>query len=297
MSYPTYFKPLLILLVGYAISSVGCSDNKIDPFEDNAGLFSVYGALSLHESPNYIRVKDLTQEFFSDSARSIGAEVTFEDLQSGSIATLQDTVVKISGEYTHNFILNQNLQPNRSYRLNVEHPSGESVSSIATTPGITQISVSAAENVSCLDFIGVSFKNVKFPEDIRMSVGFEYQGIIRWQIIGRVVQLKLQEENDEKSFRAPTMDLLMEVFPHPRLGDPRVNQHELLPVVLCHELSSDTVYVDYFHFGPEWIDYEEEFTTDPLNSIDVQGGLGFLGAFRRDTFTYTIDRSSTLHLE
>lgn len=121
-----------------------------------------------------------------------------------------------------------------------------------------------------------------------MKVGFHHGGEIHWSEIGLVSQLKRNENADEMVVTLSPRNLLVDVFPPSRIistTDPR----NIMPTVLCHQLDSNKVQIRYTHYGPEWDIYSPGFfPIDPLEWQDVEGGLGFLGAFRRDSITFTI---------
>lgn len=286
------FLAFLAILSATALLT-GCDDRSINPLEDSSGTYSVYGALSLNKSTNYIRIKDLTIPFLSDSAKEIDARVTFEDLQSGTSTTLEDTVVNFSGNYAHNFILNQQLNPQSAYRLTVERSDGVSVTSLATTPAITEVSMSASDAfnpIACTFPITFTYKNVPFPEIIRMEVGFAYQGEVHWSRVGKVDQLRHRDNADEMYLTLSTRQLMVEVFPPAGIDNPGINPLLLSPTVNCNELDSGTVRIRYLHFGPEWDSINQERgPLNPLESLDIEDGLGFLGAYRTDSYTYEIN--------
>ncbi|MDX1641873.1 MAG: hypothetical protein R3220_09270, partial [Balneolaceae bacterium] len=53
---PTAF---IVLIMGLLF--ISCKNRSIDPFEEEEGVFSVYGALKVDEPLNYIRVRNLLQ--------------------------------------------------------------------------------------------------------------------------------------------------------------------------------------------------------------------------------------------
>lgn len=306
----TYFKPLIaefimksgfsnryfgiaFLLIAFVVS--GCDERSISPLEESSGTYSVYGALSIDQTPNYIRIRDLTVPFLSDSARTLDAEVTFEDLQEGTTTTLRDSVVNFGGNYTHNFIVDQQLEPDRSYQLTVERSDGTTVTSMATTPEITEVVLSETPRpngdvvLGCTVQMTFSYRNVVEPESIRMEVGFQYQGQVHWAEVGKVAQLEHKEGADEMFVRMSPRNLLVEVFPPPGIDNPSINPRFLSPTVNCNQLDTNMVRIRYDHFGPEWDNINRERgPINPLESMDVEGGLGFLGAFRSGSFNFFI---------
>lgn len=289
IQFKKYYVSLFFAAILCSVLLAGCGDRTIEPLEENPGSFSVYGALALEKNPNFIRVKDLSQQFLTDSGRVLGATVIFEDLEEGTQSTLRDSVVEFSGEFTHNFIVDQNLEPDHRYLLRVEDPEGgETVSSMVETPAITEVSLNRSGEIPCERVIEFTFANVVRPERITIEAGFFYQDELFFRPINRRRQLEYREDADEMFIRASTNDFLIEVFPPPELGDPRVDQEELAPIFPCSALDSNIVIVRYIHFGANWESYDRTGIFDPTTSESINSGLGFLGALRRDSFTYTV---------
>ncbi|NGP87282.1 hypothetical protein [Fodinibius halophilus] len=288
MMFESKYPFIFILFTFTCILFVGCEDRNISPFEEKTGTYSMYGALKIDDSPNYIRVKNLNTPFLSKKAKSLDAKVTFEDLQTGSRNILEDTVVNFSGHYTHNFIVKQKMDPASTYKVTVDGKAAEEpITSTITTPDITQISLSDPDSVACTQQITFNYKNVPDPESIRMKIGFKYKGQYKWSEVGKVDQVKHRENTDEMYLTLSTRQLLVEVFPPPEIGNRNVNPLYLNPTVSCNQLDSKTVRVKYLHFGPDWEHANGGYGPEnPLQSPDIDGGLGFVGAYREGTFTY-----------
>ena len=278
--------PFLIfpLLVFGMIVIYGCKERTINTFEEDAGFYSVYGALDAESDLNFIRIKNAQTPVALDSLNPFNGTVTIESLENETTAVLNDTIIDFSGYPTHNFILRENLQPKNSYRLTVTGPGGKSVSSTATVPGITDASVTPSENIFCHQQLEFSFKNVVYPEHVRMEVGFG-SNEIDWAEIGIVDQLRHRDDRNEMYVEMSILNLLVEVYPpNPSINNRNTNPRNLRSNVECNDVSQ--LHVRYTHYGPEWEILESgRFPVDPLQWQDVDKGLGFLGAFRQNTFT------------
>lgn len=287
---------VLICVVGFVAVLIGCTERNISPLETSSGTYSIYGMLSLDDSTHYIRIRDVTIPFLSDSAKRIDASVTIEDLQEGSTQQLHDSLVSFSGNYAHLFIFKKKLQPKSAYKLTVRRSDGTTVTSTATTPDITEVELSKKPEddgrtvIDCTESVFFTYKNVRKPEWILMEVGFEYEGKIHWARIKDVAQMKYRDNTDEMFVRMSPRNLLFEVFPEthwiPHGNDPLLG----IPLVRCFQLDSRLVRIRYIHFGPEWylIDEERIGPVNTLDSPDITGGLGFFGAYRRDSFEFYI---------
>lgn len=273
----------------------GCDERSISPLEESTGTYSVYGAVNIANAPNYIRVKDLTVPFLSELAEDLDATVTLEDLDTGTSTELEDTVVVFSGNITHNFIVEQQLETDRSYKLTVEGSDGTTVSSTVTTPAATEVQLSKFPNLdgdivtSCSDQIRFTYNNVRQPESIRMEVGFLYEGSVQWSEIGKVAQLEYAQNGDKMFIEMSLNNLLVEVFPPTGIDNPGLNPRFLLPTVRCDELDTREAWFRYKHLGAEWASIDERLQgpLNPLESPVIENGLGFFGTFRPGEFSFT----------
>lgn len=287
------FSGVLLILCGVSLLWVGCIDQTIEPFEDEEGIFSVYGFLEVKEKPNFVRVKDLSVPFDAIDQIYLDAMVTFEDLDRGTSVVLEDSVVQFGQNITHNFIIDEKIRPNGGYRITVERSDGKKVESLATAPGITEVHAEPIDDVDCEQQIDFTFSNVPDPEQVQMEVGFFHENQMRWQEIGIVAQLERTGE-DELFVHMSPRNLLVEVFtPNLEGEDGRpIPPRFLMPTVSCNELQSNEAQIRFIHFGPEWAAIKPVRPPEPTNILDVTNGLGFFGAIHRDSFTFTIAQST-----
>ena len=269
---------LCIICMIAVVPFMGCIERNIEGFEENAGLYSVYGSLNADSDFHYVRVKDAQMPAIPDSSNPFDGTVIFEDLEEGTETLLNRTEMKISDYYVNNFALIETLTPGKSYRLKVEGPEGKMVTTTTRVPEITEVSIEPGNIANCETMIEFTFKNVKYPEHVRMEVGF---GRYRSEI-GLVAQLEHRDDKDEMFVKMNIRNLLVEVAP-PRseviisASDPRTLES---PRFHCSRFDKFTIW--YTHYGPEWDLFSPGFFPhDPLQWQDVENGLGFLGSFRR----------------
>ena len=266
----------------------------IDPYEGEKSIYSMYGALQVGSTPNYIRIKDLQVPFNQENSPGLDATVRFENLESETVTILEDTVVSFSGNVTHNYIVHESIQPREKYRITAERPDGATVQTMATGPHVTEVVAEPAEDVDCEQQIEFTFKNVPAPEQVVMDVGFFHEDKMQWNQVSLVDQLKRIENTDQFYISLSPRNLLVEVFT-PSLegeeGGRPIPPRFLFPTVKCHELQSDVAQIRYTHFGPEWEAVEPIYPVNPDDIMDVENGLGFIGVYRQDSFTITIDQS------
>ncbi len=283
-----HFLLVSVLLLGY-----GCDDRTIDPLEENFGTFSVYGAISLTESPNYVRVRDVTKPFLTDSAEDFNGTVLFEDLQAGTSTELQDTVIDFGGNFARNFKIEQPIQPQKEYRLTVEGSDGRTVTSTVETPQITNVETlptPGTDSLFCETQITFIYENVVEPEDILMEVGFtDNDGVLWWNPINIVDKPEHVPGRDEMRLKISPRQMMVAVFPPPGIDNPSIDPRILFPTVSCNDLQNTVMRFRYTHFSKEWdpIRYPDG-PLDPLSSPMVENGLGVFGAILEGSFKLTL---------
>jgi len=282
-----YFK---IACLCFLLFSYGCREAQIEPFEEETGIFSVYGALNINEDRHIIRVRDLSSFHSDSSTKIIDAVVTFHDLQAGTSQMLRDSVAHFTAGFTHNFILEKNLKPRTTYKVTVEGSDGRIVSSTFTTPGITKVlALPLGTPVSCSANIQFEFENLLPNEIIRMEVGFPYRGSVHWFEVNLICAGVLYEESLQQLIvRTTPLFLLNEVFPSPHDSVFRDCNDAPSPAVRCRELDSEIAFIRHLHLGPEWNKVFPIYPDDPQDIEAIADGLGFLGAYYEATTTFNV---------
>lgn len=257
-----------------ALLLVGC-DTTLEPFAENNGAYSVRGVLTLTQDEHYIRVKDLNQPVTQDTARTLDATVTLENLTTGLTETLEDSVVLFEGVATHNFRVDQSIEPSADYRLTVERSDGVTTQATATTPPFTDVIVAPETTaVACDQEIILDFPNVPTPRLLRLRAAIEWDGIPYW----RSIDITTRSDGTPTAF-VSAASVIADVVPAPTLETlGGASQY-------CTILSDDTLPIAYTHFGPDWP--ADSVRADPLAS-DVENGLGLFGAMHRDTLQKTV---------
>lgn len=269
-----------------------CGDNQIEPFEDKKGVYSVYGAMDLHATEHIIRVRDLRTFLRDSTSKNMDATVTFSDLSNNTSEVLKDSVVQFPANYTHNYLLNKEFKPNSPYWVDVERSDGAGVSSMFTTPGVTETEViSERDEIRCYTEIQMVFKNVLPDEQIRVEFGIMYQEKMYWVEFTGICITEYFEDRRELVITAKPYLLLDLIWPKPGMDPPPNCRDARFPTVLCNELDTGQFVIRYKHFGPEWNRVYPVRPTIPDEVGDVENGLGFLGAFREDTLTFISTRN------
>ncbi|MCR9133886.1 MAG: hypothetical protein NXI08_15020 [bacterium] len=282
----------IILLLLCGVGSSCNRDRVINPFEDNIGTYSAYGALDLGKSTNAIRIRNVSTPFLIDS--TIGYEdvnLFFIDPSTDTELQLPDTVINFNGNYTYNYLLRQNLQPSSTYGVKLVFDGGQESSTTITTPAITIADTTPDKASNCRQNLRISFKNVKRPEFINAEVGVLYQGSMHWAPIQTIQTPEFIDGLDEMELQLTVTNLLVDIFPPPPEATINIPPRFWLPTVSCNELDEPTMYIRYIHFGPEWEQFRgTEFLSDMfVDSETIENGIGFIGAIRRDSFSFTFE--------
>lgn len=285
---------LLLLVIG--LMMINCDDRTINAYEEDTGIFSVYGALDMDENRHVIRVRNLLETFRSDSTFPIDATVTFTDLETGTAKVLQDSIRYFTSGKVHNYILNEDLKPSHPYHLTVERSDGMKVQTNVTTPGETIATFVPDRIYYCEENIEFRFDNVRPDELIRFEVGVLYQGKEHWGPIQRIGEYKYDTRLDMMVMQMKPRYLLTEIFP-PTDSFSLVPRNLLtyIPTPMCEDLDRELFMFRYVHFGPEWTHaLPNEFSVIEIESGDIENGLGFLGAFRAGSFSFEFEEGIPL---
>ena len=279
---------LILLFLGGILLS--CDDRTINPYEENQGVFSVYGALDMDEERHVIRVRNLLEPFQSDSTFPIDATVTFTNLLSGESTELRDSVIYFLENKVHNYMLPENLTPDTNYQITVQRSDGAKSQSTVRTPGLTEIKFHPKDSPNettffCETPIVFLYRNVHPPEYIRMEVGVLYQNEVHWAQIGIVSTLRYDPVLDAYRVLLSTRNLLVEIFPPILPDDIYFDPYLLMPTVSCDEIDERVITIRYTHYSREWSKGQNVKFGPILTDSDVViNGLGFVGAYRVDTY-------------
>ena len=287
-----YSCSLIVLLL--VTMFVSCNNQDFDPFEEETRAFSIYGLLRAGESPTYIRVKDLREPFLTTQGER-DYTVLFEDLETGKVSTLQDSIYDFSGSYTRNFIINEQIEEDRLYRVTVTSVDGVISQSEAKTPMNTEVVLSPSlYSYVCDNFIEMTFKNVVDPESIDLEFTLIDGNVVHKAALNFFKdQFKRSAETNELELLMRPRDLLLELFGEYK-GSNAFNPYDKFPDVYCKDkswdmyiIASGTVTVRYTHLSREWANAARFGGLIDIESGDVENGLGFFGGIHEGSFTIT----------
>lgn len=265
---PAYRRTLLLaLLVG---GMAPACQNSLDPIDISRSSYTIYGYLDLFAEVNHIRVHNFRTPLRTDSTREINARVTLENLDTGEMQVLEDSVVLFEGVYTHNFRTDMEIRSGETYRLAAEGPDGGKSVATTTAPPLSETS-SRPSMPDCTTATVVSFDPVVSPSNLSVSIAFEYRGRKYWD----TVSLQEGSHPSEAVFAFSPRNLMTNAFANLDADAP-----------WCHQLSSDSLWVEYTHHSS---DFYDPIDTDTLG---IPGGAGRFGSLYKDSFSFAMDTSN-----
>ncbi|MBO6537339.1 MAG: hypothetical protein JJ966_14035 [Balneolaceae bacterium] len=288
----TVFSAIILVLL---ITMASCDTERvINPFEESIGSYSVYGAVELNEDKNLIRIRDVSIPFLADS--SVGyndIDVSLKEVETGRNIGLRDTTINYNGNYTLNFIIQEDLQPRVAYTFEISYENEEIVYSTFTMPGVGTLRINRDPVQDCYHKVRFTWDNVLAPEYVLAEAGVNYNGQTFWGEVERVDEPDHVPGTNTMDMELTVRNLLVDIFPPPIGGEGASNTPPEFwkPEVECHQLDNNEIYIRYIHFGPEWEQFEETdyYVFDMLDSGQIENGIGFLGGIRRGILTFSVD--------
>lgn len=274
-SRPTRTVPSWVaLLLTSFVLWVGC-DTSFDPFTESGMPYSIYGRLTLSDSPDFIRVKAIDALNTPEGSRSLDAAVTLNNLTAGTSEVLQDSIVVFDGVYTHNFRVSQDIQPGATYQLTAEAPDGRTTHATATMPLLASTEVTIEGEPPCGEYstVLIDFRNLAPGERIEVKVEVDWERGTRWVPLPNDVELPAGGSGGT-------------IF-RPYAIIEQVVSEQLFESVSspCELLEGNAIRVAYTHYGPDWP--ADTTIADPIKS-NTTNGLGLFGGLRRDTLSVTV---------
>ena len=124
----------LMLMIGLLLATAACDDTFIDPFDNDARYYTIYGFLDVRETEHAVRVIPVTRfperiTTTTGDQSSIDATVTSTDLHTGATIIWRHSLDKLSdGTYGHIYRATFLVQTGRTYRLDVKRSDGKTAS-------------------------------------------------------------------------------------------------------------------------------------------------------------------------
>lgn len=286
---------LTLFLALFSVLIISCDTERIiNPFEESIGTYSVYGAVELNEELNLIRIRDVSIPFLADSSLGYDdIDVSLTEVGSGRSISLRDTTIDYNGNYTLNFVVEEDLQSRIAYNFAIRYNEDEIVQSTFTMPGVGGLTISRDPVQNCYHKVRFTWDNVLAPEYILAEAGVNYEGQTYWGEVERVDEPDHVPGTNTMDMELTVRNLLVDIFPPPIGGEGSTSAPPEFwpPEVECFELDNNEIYIRYIHFGPEWEQFEETdyYIFDMLDSGQIENGIGFLGGIRRGMLTFYVD--------
>lgn len=261
--YPALLSLLATLAVGAVLA--GC-DDTLSTFDDRRGFYSIYGALDMDKEVNYIRVKDLSEPLEEGAGRDLQVEVTLENLDRQETEVLEDSVIVFEGVYTHNFRTRMTIRSGERYRLRVEGAEGASTEANMRAPHRTEPRMEPVAP-TCTTSVELIFENVPDPSNLNVSVGFQLQNTL-------FQHRYFPEEGGDPD--EVTVEFTPKTVINNSLEEEGID-------VWCHNLSSDSLYVNFTHYSPNF------FENIAADTVDVPGGASRFGAMYDKAVRFPLD--------
>lgn len=265
---------LLVLLGTWGTSVlVGC-DDSITPFSEESG-YSVYGNLSFQEERHFFRVRPLTKPLGA-SLDSLPADVTLTNTSTGEQLSLQDSVIVFDGTRTHNYWVKFTVEPTTTYELTVKDPNRPTTQVRTTTPTDADPVVDPERAEECGEQMEIRFREAKAPR--RVSFGFRYEGEKHWVV--PFGDIESAPNRDDFFLRFRPGGVFCQIIP--------CGLREPPP---CTQLDDPTFQIAFLYTDPERTidEVNPGITYDPTEQERIESGVGFFGAYRRDTIAAEVD--------
>lgn len=262
-----YIKTAILACMFFVQIIILACNSSIEPLDKRTGVYAIYGALDMDKQTNYIRVRDLNAPFTAAATEFLDAEITLENLNNGVIANLSSERKEYDGVFLHNFLVNQEILPNSSYKLTARRSDGITVSVTTLSPTRPILDVLPV-NGNCYEPITVEFSPTNGGK-IVYRLGFGIGDIL---------------------FKSP--HILKETEETPGVINLTFTPFQELKTFRrsCYSLNDTNLYVEYAYYSEGLYPYEEVPIT--ANPFDIFQSTQVFGAyFENAIFSFPIDTS------
>ncbi|MFU8861435.1 MAG: hypothetical protein ACNA8K_13545 [Cyclonatronaceae bacterium] len=254
----------VVLLAMFALWILAC-DNTLEPFDQDIGIYSVYGYLDMNEETHYVRIREMNAPFTSEATRKLDATVFFDRPGTGDSEILESDIREYEGVFLHTYRVESAIEPDTKYRLRVIRSDGVSVEAETTSPTYS-VPVTNPENVQCHVPADIEFGPVNGGVFV-LRVG-TCQADDCW---GAPYILRPDENggNGTYTFRFLASEQLI-LLSAGNPASPRCSNRM-------------NFYISYTHYAPG---FYEQIENDPF---DIQASFMRFGALYRDTLTVPVN--------
>jgi hypothetical protein len=126
---------------------VAACDDSFDPYAPSDLAFSVFGYIDASADTQWIRVMPI-RPLKVTSQDALGATVTLENLGTGQIIELRDSLFEFSSYYVHNFWTVEDIEPGAAYRFSATREGKEPAEAVVEIPRDYGVEVAINQNRS-----------------------------------------------------------------------------------------------------------------------------------------------------
>lgn len=137
----------LLILFSTLMFLTSC-DITLEPISESEPFYSISGPLDIQSTPNFIRVHDITALLNPEATRELDLQLLFTNLSTMESTLLRDSVIVYENINTHNFIVEESIEFDTRYKIEIEDNLGFRDSLITVTTRETNLSISP-DTVSC----------------------------------------------------------------------------------------------------------------------------------------------------
>ena len=262
------------LLIGLAALALlgGCSDS-VDPTLGTAQAFSLYGYLDPSADRQALRVAPIVGTIVADTARTLAATVTSEELGTGRTVAWRDSFVSYrDGSTGHVFVADYTPTPGATVEVRVAETTGEGrVTAV-------RISVPTLDRPEIGSFLGTSAEvtypiRVRAPRVLTTSLVYRVVGLRSAPMDTVAVSFSDFAPFEDAGGGTWGLDLPFVATSRAFLSSPAAEGATLRLV---------DVAVRAFVTGPEWDipagGLDEDRIVEPGTFSNVTGGFGFVGS-------------------
>lgn len=251
-------------------------DNTLELTDTSGDQFSVYGVLEMNKDLNVIRIKDLKLPVDEAGNEPIDAEVILHNVTLGVSEVLKDSVVYFDGVATYNFYTGMEITPESEFLLTITRQNGDMISATARSPNLVEFQIDET-NAGCRTDVEVLGSPIK-TGSVVSYISVLYEGA------GRRARAFESNEGNLVRHNFNPQQVLDEIWKDWALGG--IDCYRLCyedPRPQCWQLDTDSMYVDFEHFGPELLE------SDTGGGENINDGTGKFGIMRTGEFSFSID--------
>ena len=263
------------MIVLFFIAFFAC-DNTLELTDPSGDQFSVYGVLDMNKDLNIIRIKDLKVPIEAMAKEPLDAMVVLENITTGEVEVLRDSVVVFDGVPTYNFYTEMEITPESDFLLTITRQNGEMTTATALSPNILEFDIDQ-DMPGCRTEVVVTVSPIKIG-NIISRISLLYDGDKR--------RTRVFEKNKRThvNHEFKPQQILDEIWKDWALGG--IDCYALCyedPRPQCWQLDTDTWKLEYEHYGPELL--ADKFPAGE----NISDGTGKFGIMRTGEFSFPVD--------